>query len=402
MTTGYPRTRSQGNTALQSPLIIDFITGGTDSTTGNFTTSSYSKIMSDYVVPGYSSRVKRGEVFNNPMSFSVYETKTSGSGLGHYTKVPSATVEYYLRGPLSQHRAQGVNVFSHVAPPSGWADDDALSMALSNIDRTPSSHTESVLEVRETIALLRNPLSAWANLAKSFQKDVRKVKNARNSVKRVADVYTQYRFGFSPLVREVHEILASFDQKPPRPPDRRVSHGRKNYSYYEAGDLKIGTTVWKKFFSTWSENVSVHSAIMYEVSNPVYDWRWKYGLRNKDLPEGFWNIVPLSFMVDRAYDVSSFVRGVTNLADPAVKILSANTTRKAEKITSYRLIGEFNTGWSNSVTGETIEQKSFTMTRDPVVPSVYDAIPKSFTPTNLIKDLTSIADLVSLIIQRIK
>jgi hypothetical protein len=83
----------------------------------------------------------------------------------------------------------------------------------------------------------------------------------------------------------------------------------------------------------------VHAGIWYEVDNPIVDWRYKYGLRFKDIPETLWAILPLSFMVDRMYNLSQTMRGLSSFLDPNLTILGAWTTTKVDTIETITWIG---------------------------------------------------------------
>jgi hypothetical protein len=113
-----------------------------------------------------------------------------------------------------------------------------------------------------------------------------------------------------------------------------------------------------------------------------------------------WQIFPLSFMVDRVIDISTFSKGVINLADPNVKILAASLRRKTTWIESYKLQSMWWNGYTGHAQGNTNEHTYFEYERTPWVPSFVDTLPK-VTLGYLVDDATKIADLCALIRGRI-
>lgn len=150
-----------------------------------------------------------------------------------------------------------------------------------------------------------------------------------------------------------------------------------------------------------SVTCSVHAYIRYRVNNPQYDWRWRYGLRNKDIPASFWAVMPLSFMVDRVFDVSSMIQAVTNLSDPSVQILGAgHTIKRTETYIRQHTSSTANTSTYPRLTysgkGPRVVDTVFTMTRSSFTPQFGNVVP-SFNPKGLIADFTKSVDLVALL-----
>jgi hypothetical protein len=241
-------------------------------------------------------------------------------------------------------------------------------------------------------------------LSKSFQKDVTGVykKSTMTRAKAVSQVWLEYRFAFSPLVRSVWDGLEAYNSVVPIKPDRRHARHHEDARDESNGDADFdaGSSV-VSFSCNRSRTLQKRYQIMYTVSNPVHDWRWKLGLRNKDIPSTIWQIIPYSFMVDRMYDVTSFVKGVVNLADPNVKILAASETTKVESIDAIQLTDIKSDTYSGSVQGETRIYKDFTYTRTPWTPSFSDTYPK-LNVTGLVDDAVKVADLLALIIGNLR
>lgn len=123
---------------------------------------------------------------------------------------------------------------------------------------------------------------------------------------------------------------------------------------------------------------------------------FKLGLRLKDVPEGIWAVVPYSFMIDRAIDISSSIRALTNLLDPSVRILAGWVVEHNESKTSSQLLTVTHSVYTYEIGADSQEQGSFAYTRTPWVPTVFDAIPE-FDISGLVDDVTKVADLLALV-----
>jgi hypothetical protein len=145
----------------------------------------------------------------------------------------------------------------------------------------------------------------------------------------------------------------------------------------------------------------VKAGILYTNSNPLSGWQWKYGLRNKDLPVGIWNVVPYSFMIDRVFNISRAIRAATNMADPNIVFLTAwiTTLREVTTVNSYKIKSN-SSDYTFVLSGGNITTKSFTYDRKVWTPTASDTVP-ALTLRNIVKDAKYIADLLSLTVPRI-
>jgi hypothetical protein len=145
----------------------------------------------------------------------------------------------------------------------------------------------------------------------------------------------------------------------------------------------------------------VRAGILYEVSNPVVNFQYKYGLRFKDIPTTLWAVLPLSFMVDRFVNISNFFGGATNLLDPNVKILGAWVTSKRERLQSIGVRSISESGYTSTIVPDDIVDKTFLYAREVWEPSLVDAIP-SLDIKGLVNSSAKVTDLLALVIQNFK
>jgi hypothetical protein len=319
--------------------------------------------------------------------------------------VQSSNYDYDLVGALSYFRAIGKEGIWFPVVNHDLTDEGAKQRAIASIDPTPYAFGEDLLEIRETLRFLRNPADSLFHLSKSFRRTFNQLKRQRKlSSKNVkhygdlfqalSDVWLQYRFAASPLIRSSIDVLEAYSEKSKaiNHPPRRTARGFENFTFSESVEQSYDGMY---FDTTRDVNASYKASILYTVTNPVYDWKYRLGLRTKDVPTTIWQIMPYSFMVDRLLDITSFSKGVINLGDPNVKILAGSVTYKSEDKKTYRHSDHVQAGWSMSINGELQEIKDFSYIRTTWQPSVYDTIP-GFTPGKVVDSATKIADLITL------
>lgn len=402
------RERSRSEVNEYEQLFIDFDKGGTDQYSSPLLTYGGSESMTDHETPHFHRRMARGEIINNPCLYQKLKHYQIGSG--YVTCDNGGSIKYHLIGPVTAYRSnEGALIdYSDLEPAFPDIEAKAKLYALSRVDSTPFAFGEDVLELRETARFLRNPVSSILDLSKTFKKEVKKTfRNRRfktdsiaNLAEAHAKVWLQYRFAFSPLIRSSMDALEAFSSKTKTLPPRLTARGFASDTH-DASGTQIYSG-WAYFDRTVKTSQNIKASILYEVTNPIYDWKYKLGFRVKDWPTTIWQIMPYSFMVDRLYNISAFSKAVINLADPNVKILAASTTEKYEDIRSYSFVNHVQSGWTFTFSSTDVcFDETFKYHRKTWSPSITDAIPKA-TPKGLIDDATKITDLVSLIIANLR
>jgi hypothetical protein len=287
-------------------------------------------------------------------------------------------------------------------------DQQAKSKALANVDATPYEFFEDLLEIRETIRFLKSPVKAIVDVAKLFSEKRRKIDTIKDSIlraKKLAALWNTYRFAVSPLVRSIQSGIELFEKYETieRPP-RRSSHGfgsETTPTITTKRERVFGTTQ-HKFYVQGEITYSSHASILYTVSNPVNDWLFKLGLRPKDIPHVMWQIVPLSFMVDRLINISDIIRGVINLSDPRVQVLAASLRTKEVSTVKCTLTEIIRPGWTYTWDKpDWFFEEKYQYLRIPWIPTVSDTVPP-FIWGGLIEDATKTLDLLSIAISLLK
>jgi hypothetical protein len=368
-------------------------------------TAFQSKSMSDFVTPGYQRLVRNGEIINNACTMVVTEQQVIGSGTYYGVRASDSAI-YEVRGNGSLTNwlawASGFNPALLQAPDVVSLRRESQAKALAQVDSSPYQMLEDVGELAETIRFLKRPFTSFVRLGKRFRRDVklkRKLngRDVRSYSEASASVWLEYRFAIMPLVRSMLTLWEAAGTDIHRPKRRTARGIVGDLSSPASGSyLQYWSPTWIRFMIDDKVETTMKSGILYTVDNPVESLSFKYGLRLADIPETAWNLLPLSFMVDRVVDISTSIRGITNLANPSIQMLAGFTVEKttAERTTSAQSIDP--NGWGSISLGpDAVYYKSFLYERSVWTPSLMDA-----TPTLHLKKLansaTKLTDLVAL------
>ena len=363
--------------------------------------------MSDVVTANYAKKIKRGDIINNEMVLTHYgfsvegESSMSKVGIiypGSWTKITGGS-ETMFRANQSPPDDGGL----------AEVEGNCKVRAIAQMDRTPYAFGEDLGEIGETIRFLKNPMKSLDNLTETMRSVAhnRAKYNSISMAKALADVWTTSRFAVMPLVLSMYDLLWAFSDgvNKDRPRLTRLSSRGFDKSEYRHNDEddsvvsgNVRYTTSREFFS----EIDGHASILYTVSNPAAAWRFNLGLRNKDIPLTAWQLVPLSFMVDRVLDISTAIQAALNIADPSLEILAASYRSKQSEKNKFHTHKGDDLGGNYNVTvdGGKLSTENFIYHRRIWKPSVSD-ISVPFEKAGLIKDVKSIVDLAAIIIQRV-
>jgi hypothetical protein len=367
--------------------------------------------MTDHVVPDLLDRLRRGEVVNNPCTKVKSVIFRSGGGTYNAT-LKSNPAKYSIitgDGSLTHYqRSLGFDPglkSATLSPTLGDSQQMARSQALAAVDKAPYAVAEDIATIRETVRFLRKPFSGLDDLSSRFQKAVRGLSKIRKKsfwtrANGVASIWLEYRFGFMPTVRSIDNVLNSLN----RPTDKRYNRILTAHGTDERKTaLQYDKAVSAPF--TYERTVQLErvcrAVVQYRVSPPLREWQYKYGLRFKDVPELMWDLFPLSFMYDRVLNVGNAIRGLSNFLDPAIVILGGTQSVKTLTSQSIRLVSQSNASWNINITPDTDGYFTEAYDRSVWKPNVLNIVPP-VVPGDLVKDLTSIADLSALVYQRLR
>lgn len=372
-----------------------------------------SSSITDEVTPNFRRRIAQGEIINNPMSMQV-TTKISRDST-FSAVMPDASWSSSGGSTFRRfHEDSGYPGYNVIATDPSPNLDVARLHALANIDSTPYSFAEDLAELGTTFKWLKGKAWSFEKAARRYKKEIAKLRRKAKSLQHLskagrarwlanatADLWLEYRFVFMPLARSITDGLEAYNTKTKPRPVRLTARGKSETENSDGGVyVSYNADPLLEYHSKWSskEHMDCRAGILYEITNPSHGFRFKYGLRNKDIPVTLWNVVRLSFMIDRFVNISASLKALTNLADPKIKILTAWTTRRHSFDVKFKFEGAIDNRpypatWVFS--GDNQEDNQFVYTRTPWVPTVSDAIP-SFNFKGLVSDVTSVTDLFAL------
>lgn len=371
---------------------------------------SNTKVFSDYdsmediVTPGYAKRIARGEIINNECFYERHTYQHTG---GCYLKVDYNSSQYDLwSGPgqkqivtLSEMSEDYAALLEPTVSQRSKTEANCKVRALSNIDKTPYAFGEDLLELRETIRFIKRPLGSIADALTAHAR-VAKRRSLRNRIsyaKALAGVWNTGRFALAPLIRSIYDVAEAWDDRGATMPERLTARGfdKQQSSGSSSEDIELSTVTYDCDMSS-DLKFDGHASILYKIHNPIYDMKFRLGLRMKDHPLTLWQVVPLSFMVDRVANVSTAVAALTNILDPSVEILAASYREKNTYERKFSVDSGTHVSYGITANLGEVVHSDFYYRRYPWKPSVSDvSIPTHLK--GLVDDVTKIIDLATII-----
>jgi hypothetical protein len=380
------------------------------------------KSMDDVVVSRYLERIAAGEIIINPLSFTV-ETIDLPDDLiayqpdGHPSypvSTNSSSSALWLRGcvgyvPQSYMFPPARNG-SLPGPPCVDIDLDKeidlrKQLSLAFVDKPQYDFGEDLAEIGETIKFIRRPLQSLIVLFKSFKKKASRVSSSKqgllNAVERskaLAGVWASYSFAAAPLIRSIDNALDALEDKSTLNL-RRTSRSKDDLtdiaSETVSGSHSSGNSA--SCLITNSREVSLHAGVIYDAPQRG-DLISKLGLRNKDLAVTAWEVVPMSFMLDRVISVKNALASIINLIDPNVEIKGAfSMTREKHTHTVLQTSCSGNPGVAITTFAPLPHvHEYFTMSREEWIPNITTSLPL-LNPKELINSASKTADLAALV-----
>lgn len=367
--------------------------------------ASDTESMTDVVTPGFHKRIAAGEIINNACSYTHQKFwKVGHSSMFFQNRTYPDDWNSYDGGNQTLLRTQPIAT----APKTRDVESVAKVRALAHIDRSTYAFGEDIGEIRETIRFLRHPAESLHKLADEMSVKVLKRDYSAHvsRAKAIADVWTTYRFAATPFVISMMDALEAFNQGIHREHrerlDRLTARGFDDDSAKtQDTHSNVGTFTYVGD-REYSLEVKGHAQLLYSVINPAANWRFNLGLRNKDIPLTTWQLVPLSFMVDRVLDISTAIQAAMNIADPSVSILSGSYTQREEHVKmTWTHTVDAGPIYDGTIDGSRNFHSVYYHRRKPWSPSLSDVtIP--FDKGGLTKDVTSIVDLLAITLQKLR
>lgn len=190
-------------------------------------------------------------------------------------------------------------------------------------------------EIRETIGLLRNPISALTDQVLKCIKQGQKFNRKRGFADALAGGWLTYRYGIVPLMSDVQALIQLCEKKLRRVEGmQRKAGGFKTTDSFQKkvdktiiiGDPKFVLTTLFEFERTYTTTHHVYYLRTFE-SDELQMSR-VLGVHPSQLPSVVWELTRLSFVFDWFVAVGDWLRAIT--PDPTILYLGQSVSQKIE------------------------------------------------------------------------
>jgi hypothetical protein len=223
----------------------------------------------------------------------------------------------------------------------------------------------------------------------------------------IAGSWAQVSFAILPLIRSIENAIQAIVTKAELHL-RRTSRSKvavediqsSSHDGSYGGHPFSGTPAMSgAMLVTNTSRISYHVGLIYEAQQR--DWLIdKLGLRNKDLIVTAYEVIPLSFMLDRIINVKKALSSLINLVDPTVDVLGGFVVKRETQTHTVQM-----TEWSIDAANKSVSsfaplphiEETFSMTREEWLPNISTALP-IFNPKELISTAHKSADLAALLV----
>lgn len=386
--------------------------------TGNYSykVGSY-ETMNDVIIPGFKRKSSEGGIFINPMTKSTYEVDGGYGGgqdlVGSSTTGCPTTFPYEPQSRRSSNTVTFGRVLSPISLELTLAPNGAIVVPSSLIDGSILADliTEASTAVHncrgrgnsgsnqyETIAELDKSLGMLGQSLKNLNSFLGKNSRVVSRAKAAASSFLLYRYGILPLMSAVEDACEVVNRAQGRV--RQTCRGAaatnktvtSNFSADLFGIHRQSYTVTKV------ETLSVRAMNLDEY---VATFGTNAGLSFKNLATLPWELLPYSFVVDWFTNIGDFVGSLVPV--PGLTALGSCTVIKREleiKVasTSSTPISAYWNIIHSPLPSHGCSARWTTTNRSPGIASPGLTIRSNFKLNNM----TRVADLVSLLTQRLK
>jgi len=271
--------------------------------------------MFDWVIPRFHKRVREGEVFFNNMAREVVTIETKGAGTWSQRQTVGTDCSGTIRNNEFRHTNPNTVMFIPTINtpyyPVWPVENSALSdrsvedlktlvstEVLSKRGRSDSDIWEMIAEMDKTLHLLRGPVLQLNDLSSRLHKSIATNTKSRALVKEISADYLLYRYGISPLIKDILSIMKTFE--------RTWGKQRKSFRAKDSDSSKSftsGSFAYGAALSSWSlettETIQIRGVSLEEVDLSILS---NMGFSSKGLITLPWELTGYSFVADWFYN----------------------------------------------------------------------------------------------------
>lgn len=294
------------------------------------------KTISDVPHKNYAARVQAGELFFDDMVISTSSHEDTYCALAF--KGPEWWGTRWFEGYISSMHFVPLPCPSSFLFDVEMAQRNVVNRAFANAYADGAATLSvSIAEGNETLKMLKSPFAKAHRLIDLILlKKLRLIKAGVPAATALLQSWLEYRLGWKPLLYDIQNLMEAtanqlfVDPNPVRKTARSKWEGKTKSSSDRVGSqpyysYDISTTMM------WDYKVT--SGVMYYVKVLSDDgilsekFRHNYGLQMRNVLPTVWELIPMSFVVDRFVDVSSWLGAMQ--PNPDVKICGGWVTTKS-------------------------------------------------------------------------
>lgn len=320
--------------------------------------------MTDTVVKGFHKRREAGEVFFNQLNKSLTRISFDGGGAEGQAKVNSCSPAKKLRhkwvGCLILNFIPTTTVNGALASIPAYclsssqiedAKTEAVTAMLSERGRADNNLFETLAEANQTLSMLDSPFKKVDNVLNHVTSQRRRRRPKSNAYylaqlgkvvsKEAADWYLTWRYGISPIVRDIAGIVEGIQATTNK---RRKTTRRK----VVVESQQLSTTTYPSILNysiqrTIEEKLTVRAMCLDEVQMSVFE---NIGFTAKGLVTLPWELVSYSFVADWFLNLGDFLGAL--VPTPSWHHLGSCMTVERNTVNRYNVVGTTD-GVSNTV-----------------------------------------------------
>jgi len=299
--------------------------------------------ITDVPHPGYKKQVHEGVIVNSPCMIDDYSSECTPTNV--VLGPAGSWGQRRYSGYLISHFAQANNMGTPI-----WFDLDVynakqhvVNEAYAKAYSSDAQIITSAAELSKTVAMIRRPLATaskmlWHMISyrdklvrgrwKRVKRD-RVIPPAHIVEKAAADTWLEYRMGWKPLLYDIENIVTASNKLADsftKSTQWKTYRANKTLSW--AGNDTYAPLVPGLSSCTVERSLNyikkISAGVLTEenlFSGESRAFHRPFGMDLRDLAPSFWELVPLSFVVDRFVDVSTWIQAIS--PRPGVNILAS-------------------------------------------------------------------------------
>jgi hypothetical protein len=267
----------------------------------------------------------------------------------------------------------------------------------------------TVKEAGKTATMLAKPFGEALKLIdKVFTRKLFYIqRDGRDALKAFASAWSEYRFGWKPILYEIEGIWSAYVQSTTAQLKtvRKVARASDSSIVWKDKKAYTGGATFASQISLSGDlerSAKVASGVLYELTDDSLAdaTARRMGLRLSDVPSTLWEITPYSFVVDRFIDIGVWLQAIT--PKPGVKVLGTWTTTTESTTNKYTVLDAYTTVVSGTTANYphhkgamlSAKVKSATREANPAIPTLPTV---NYRDLNLVQQI----DHAALILQRL-